>query len=152
MKATRIPGISAVPPLTESGAPKVEPGAAQQLKDANLEREAGDFVREGWSFVEPSQAAGPGFGVYKLSDGRIGLVGKTLNVKFSPDTSSEEIEKVLADHNMRKRRQLGMIKNFVMAELDQGIEGDAFAYSARLTDNPKVEFAEPVVVEKLGHR
>lgn len=145
----RIDGVRALPPSGEAGGDgSLSEAAAARFAGEKLLADVADFCGSGWSFTtDPSQ----GYEVYKQAD-RLFVVGDTLNLKFTPETSPAEIEELLGRHNLQKKRSLGFAANLMTVR--QRIKGgeDALALTRRLSNDPRVEFAEPVIVESMGGR
>lgn len=152
--AQRIAGLFAAPPTQEDSSfeqSSKAAGSASALTAAKVGRDAEGFVRAGWSFSEDC-ADDSCLRVYRLPNGHIGLAGKVLNVKFAAGVSAAEIDNLLAKFDMRKRRALAFAKNLMMVELQKTGDTDPFSVSAQLASDPRVEFAEPVVLEQIEHR
>lgn len=151
-KPQLISELVAVPPSATEGSAAGVPDPEVKFETGQLAEDAEAFRQAGWRFVAPDPAHSDSLKVYAGVDGRLGVVGNSLNVKFSPQLSSEQIGKVLTDNGLKVRRSMGFAKNLLMVEAPRASDDDPFERAHRLATHPDVEFAEPIVVEKLGSR
>lgn len=154
----RLSGLAAIPPgMSADTDTPIGKTVRAQLDSAQVTTDAETFAEAGWTFV-PAPTANVyasddiGLGVFKLSNGHLGLAGKTLNVKFAADASPSEIDGLLEELGLNKRRSMGFSKNLMTVEMSGGTDPDPFRYSKRLSGHPRIDFAEPVVLESIGTR
>jgi hypothetical protein len=151
-KLERIDGVVAHPPgsLGTSIQGELDRDTAALLARADVLDKAHGFRKAGWSFASDS-GHDAGLGVYKSADGGLCVLTEALNVKFAPSTSAVEIEALLKQHKLRKRRKLGFGDNLMMVG-PSGAGSDPLRLTRALASHPSVEFAEPVIVEMIGPR
>lgn len=150
-KRQLLDGVVALPPSDTPGKADAAFGK-DAFGTAALAADAASFEQAGWQFLPAGDAGDAAYKVYSGDDGRLAVIGNSFNVKFGAGVSPPEIEALLAENGLRKRRSLGFAKNLVMVEASGDAARDPYALADKLAAHPQVEFAEPVVVENIGKR
>lgn len=150
----RVEGVSAVPPGpvgTVGSGPVRMPQAVSMLPREDVD----NFTRAGWAFVESTPrinqtGARP---VFKDSDGHLKIDSGNLNVRFAGEASISEIERLLKEHGLLIRRQLGFAPNlYTVGPKQANTVTNSVETAKLLTTFQKVEYAEPVLIEAFGAR
>jgi hypothetical protein len=122
--------------------------AAKKGVDAE---DARAFEQAGWTFVQAGHAptGDAEHAVFVDADGHLKILSNALNVKFEPSLSRNSVEKILDQHDLSIRRDLGFSPNLFIVT---GAGDDAVAKAKSLNQLDSVLYAEPVLIDVLKGR
>ena len=104
----------------------------------------------GWTFLPREEGAGGGAKVFLKSGDRVALGTNRLSVRMSDDLSPPAAEQSLHQMGFQVVDRLKFAPNlFVVAAPESE---DLLEAAARLAKQPKVEFAEPELIEVISGR
>jgi len=142
-----ISGIHAISPTSQAEGAHLESAATVAQENSLDSREALAFEKAGWKFAKTASATGSP-NVVIDNDGRMKVLTNALNVKFDPSLPRSDVESILSRNRLSVRRDLGFSPNLFLVTGD----GDAVEKAKLLNDLDDVVYAEPVLIEALGHR
>ena len=104
---------------------------------------------QGWELI-PNEGSATGSRVYLKPNGRVALGTNRLTVCMPPELNESEARGVLEERGLPVLERLRMAPNlFVVAVPDNT---DPLQAAEDLTSSGQVEFAEPQLIEIIGHR
>lgn len=116
----------------------------------------GAFEQAGWVFQERGSAEfeenRPQAQVFVKSGGRLVLGTNILTIKFRDDLSEEAANERLRAYGSRVVERLTFAPGLFRVAVIDPAKGDAVDVANQLLDSERVEFAEPELIEMIGHR
>lgn len=132
-----VPDVVAIRGASDAAPASVEGGAS--------------FEQAGWRFVKSAEPASPrGARILRKRGGELVLHLNRATVKFRDEVLDDEVERTLVAAGARTVRRLSIARNAFTVEFAP--ERDLFDGLASLAALPTVQFAEPELLEAVGHR
>jgi hypothetical protein len=151
----RIEGIAAIPPGAEAVSAHASKGGATHQAKGLRQADIQAFEDAGWSFVSARSApARDGTRpVFRDEDGQVKIDSGALNVRFAGKPSQAEINRLLEQHGLLVKRQLGFAPNlYTVVPIEPSQALDSVATAKSLTALEQVEYAEPILIEGMSGR
>ena len=144
-----VSGVRAIAPNADAKGAEPQPASAIAELNALDEKETRAFEDAGWKFARTTKGETGDSNVVVDNDGRLKVVSNSLNVKFDPAMSRDDIDSFLAKYGLSVRRDLKFSPNLFTVS---GADGDAVNKARTLNGLDKVLYAEPVLIEAIGQR
>ncbi|MFN0070493.1 MAG: hypothetical protein ACKVVP_03250 [Chloroflexota bacterium] len=114
------------------------------------------FEHAGWIFVsspadERTESASRAR-VFLKDDGRLALGANTLTIQFRDDATVEEANAALQPHAAQVLERLTFAPGLFRVAVSDNAPADAIELADQLARSESVVFAEPELIEELGHR
>lgn len=114
------------------------------------------FENAGWVFHEGESQAIPQDAqyarVFLTKNGGLALGTNMLTVQFHGDPSEEDANALLEPYGSHVVQRLTFAPGLYQVAVDDPGQGDSLDVGNKLLSSGSVKFAEPVLIESMGHR
>ncbi len=90
--------------------------------------------------------------VYRNAAGQLVIEGSSIVAKFQPSVPHPRVVELLDAYGLEVQSRLGFVKNGFQVRLKQSNEQDLVEIADRLDEEPDIDYAEPVTIERIETR